>query len=85
MDKIDMKILNVLLDNCRESDRQIGKKIGISGGAVKTRIQKMLNKKIIEKFTLKIEPPVLGFKTVRKPSKSIPITKTKSISNTFLW
>ena len=55
-----MKILNVLLDNCRESDRQIGKKIGISGGAVKSRIQKMIENKIIEKFTLKIEPPVLG-------------------------
>ena len=56
-----MKILNVLLDNCRESDRQIGKKIGISGGAVKNRIQKMIDNKIIEKFTLKIEPPVLGY------------------------
>jgi len=56
-----MKILNILLDNCRESDRQIGKKIGISGGAVKNRIQKMIDNKIIEKFTLKIEPPVLGY------------------------
>lgn len=55
-----MKILNMLLDNCRESDRQIGKKIGISGVAVKSRIQKMIKNKIIEKFTLKIEPPVLG-------------------------
>ena len=27
-----MKILNILLDNCRESDRQIGKQIGITGG-----------------------------------------------------
>jgi len=61
MDKLDMKILNLLLDNCREPDRQIGKKIGISGGAVKNRIQKMIDKKIIEKFTLKIEPPVLGY------------------------
>ncbi|MCZ6583942.1 MAG: AsnC family transcriptional regulator [Thaumarchaeota archaeon] len=61
MDKLNMKILNVLLDNCRESDRQIGKKIGISGGAVKNRIQKMIDNKIIEKFTLKIEPPVLGY------------------------
>ena len=56
-----MKILNILLDNCRESDRQIGKKIGISGGAVKTRIQKLLKKGIIEKFTLRVEPPVLGY------------------------
>ena len=55
-----MKILSLLLDNCRESDRQTGKKIGISGGAVKSRIQKMVDNGVIEKFTLKIEPPVLG-------------------------
>lgn len=61
MDKLDMKILNILLDNCRESDRQIGKIIGISGGAVKSRIQKMLKKGVIEKFTLRVEPPVLGY------------------------
>src|SRR3990170_3942817 len=55
-----MKILSLLLDNCRESDTQTGKKIGISGGAVKSRIQKMVDNGVIEKFTLKIEPPVLG-------------------------
>ena len=61
MDKLDVKILNILLDNCRESDRQIGKQIGISGGAVKTRIQKMLKNRVIEKFSLRVEPPVLGY------------------------
>jgi DNA-binding Lrp family transcriptional regulator len=44
-----MKILNLLLDNCRESDRQIGKNIGITGGAVKTRIQKLEKNGVIEK------------------------------------
>ena len=61
MDELDIQILSMLLDNCRESDRQIGKKIGISGNAVKSRIQKMIQNKVIEKFTLKIEPPVLGY------------------------
>jgi DNA-binding Lrp family transcriptional regulator len=56
-----MKILSLLLDNCRESDRQISKKIGISGSAVKSRIQKMVKNGVIEKFSLKIEPPALGF------------------------
>ena len=56
-----MKILNILLDNCRESDRQIGKNIGIAGGAVRTRIQKMEKNGVIEKYTLKIEPPILGY------------------------
>jgi DNA-binding Lrp family transcriptional regulator len=56
-----MHILSRLLNNCRESDRQIGMEVGISGGAVKSRIKKMQKNGIIEFFTLKIEPPVLGY------------------------
>ncbi len=61
MDKIDMQIISHLLNNCRKPDSQIGNIVGISGSAVKSRIQKMIDKKTIEKFTLKIEPPVLGY------------------------
>jgi DNA-binding Lrp family transcriptional regulator len=61
MDKLDMQILSRIVDNCRTPDRQIGKEIGVSGVAVKSRIQKMIEKKIIEEFALKIEPPVLGY------------------------
>ena len=56
-----MKILNRLLNNCRESDRQIGMELGMSGGAVRTRIRKMQKRKIIEEFFIKVEPPVLGY------------------------
>lgn len=61
MDNLDMVILSRLLDNCRESDRSIGKKIGISGGAVKARICKMQDVRIIQEFITKVEPPLLGF------------------------
>jgi DNA-binding Lrp family transcriptional regulator len=61
LDNLDIKILSRLLNNCRESDRQIGKELGISGGAVRARIQKMENSGIIEKFTVRIEPPVLNY------------------------
>jgi DNA-binding Lrp family transcriptional regulator len=60
LDNLDIKILSRLLNNCRESDRQIGKEIGISGGAIRARIKKMQETKIIEKFTIKVEPPILG-------------------------
>lgn len=56
-----MKILSCLLNNCREPDRQIGRKLGLSGSAVRVRIKKMEKNEIIEKFTLKIEPPFLGY------------------------
>jgi len=61
MDKLDIQILSHMVDNCRTPDRQIGKEIGISGVSVRSRIQKMMEKKIIGEFALKIEPPVLGY------------------------
>ena len=60
MDNLDIKILSRLLNNCRESDRQIGKELGISGGSVRARIRKMENSQVIENFTIKVDPPVLG-------------------------
>ena len=63
-DNLDVKILSHLLNNCRESDRQIGQKIGLSGVAVKSRISKMIKSKMIENFTLKIEPHLLGYNVI---------------------
>ena len=64
MDKLDIKILSRLLNNCRESDRQIGKELGVSGSSVRTRIQKMQRLNIIENFTVKVDPPLLGLGVV---------------------
>jgi DNA-binding Lrp family transcriptional regulator len=64
LDNLDIKILSRLLNNCRESDRQIGKELGISGGSVRARIRKMEDGQIIEKFTIKVDPPVLGLGVV---------------------
>lgn len=61
IDKLDIAILSRLLNNCRSPDSQIGKELGISGVAVKSRIQKMIKSRVIEEFALKIEPPVLGY------------------------
>jgi len=61
MDKTDMQILSHLMNNCRESNRQIGRDVGISGNAVNSRIKKMERSKVIEGYTIKIEPPALGY------------------------
>jgi len=60
LDNLDIKILGRLLNNCRESDRQIGKELGVSGSSVRARIQKMEKSGVIEKFTVKVDPPLLG-------------------------
>lgn len=64
VDKRDLEILSNLLNDSRQSDRQIGMKIGMSGGAVRARINKMIKNKIIEKFSLRVEPAVFGYDTI---------------------
>ncbi|PXF28098.1 MAG: transcriptional regulator [Thaumarchaeota archaeon] len=61
LDNYDMKILGILTINCRTSDRQIGKKVGLSGVSVKSRIIKMVRSGVIQNFTMKVEPPCLGY------------------------
>ena len=61
MDNLDIGILSALLDNCRESDRAIGMRLGVSGGAVRARRQKMEDAGVITKYAVKVEPPLLGY------------------------
>ena len=56
-----MKILGILTINCRTPDRQIGKKVGLSGVSVKSRITKMVKSGVIQNFTMKVEPSSLGY------------------------
>ena len=55
IDNLDMKILSNLLNNCRESDRQIGQKIGLSGVAIRSRIEKMLKSKLYQRHLEKLQ------------------------------
>lgn len=55
-----MRILSQLLDNCRKSNRQIGKELGVSGGTIMSRIKRMKESQVIEKFAIKVQPAVLG-------------------------
>ncbi len=61
MDNLDIGILSALLDNCRESDRAIGMRLGVSGGAVRARRQKMEDAGAITGYAVKVEPPLLGY------------------------
>ena len=76
LDKLDFKILKHLIENCRDSDRFIGNQIGLTGPAVKRRIEKMRQKGTISDFTLNLEPSILGYVKVYVVVKG---KKTKEI------
>ncbi|MBI4453780.1 Lrp/AsnC family transcriptional regulator [Candidatus Woesearchaeota archaeon] len=58
---LDRKILNVLLDNCRFSYRQIAKKVNISAATVMHHIEKLEKEGIIKKYSALLNSEKLGY------------------------
>lgn len=56
LDKIDKKIISLLTDNARMSYVDIAKEVGISRIAVKSRIDALEEKQIIEQYTIIVNP-----------------------------
>lgn len=56
LDELDQKIVRLLIENARMSYSDIGQQVGISRVAVKTRIQSLEQRGIIEEYTTIINP-----------------------------
>ena len=56
IDELDQKIVNLLIANARMSYSDIGDEVGISRVAVKSRIQALEKKGVIEEYTTIINP-----------------------------
>ncbi len=61
MDTFDQKILKELQKNARVSYTELGKKIGLSGPAVKERVQKLEDTGVIEGYRAKLDLSKLGY------------------------
>ena len=55
LDSVDTKILVELSKNCRQSNHEIGQKVGVSYHTIKDRIKKLEEKKIISSHRIKID------------------------------
>jgi DNA-binding Lrp family transcriptional regulator len=55
LDEIDEKILKILEENSRSSYVDIGKKLRLSEGAVRRRVQNLVKEGVIKKFTIQRE------------------------------
>ncbi len=62
LDGTDLKILNLLARNGRLSYRSIGHTVGLTTKSVKSRVDRMLAAKVIEKFLAKVNLSVIGYK-----------------------
>ncbi|MES2104972.1 MAG: Lrp/AsnC family transcriptional regulator [Pseudomonadota bacterium] len=60
LDKMDARILQLLQQNARMSNTEIGKRIGLSQPAVTARIQRLEESGVIEAYTAQINPRRAG-------------------------
>ncbi len=58
VDEIDEKIIKALLENSRKTYVEIGAVVGLSEGAVRNRVQALVNSGTIRKFTIEVAPSI---------------------------
>jgi DNA-binding Lrp family transcriptional regulator len=64
LDGTDLKILNLLASNGRLSYRSIGLTVGLTTKSVKSRVDRMLAARVIQKFLTRVNPSVLGYNRI---------------------
>jgi Lrp/AsnC family transcriptional regulator for asnA, asnC and gidA len=61
IDNIDLKILEILMQDSKKPFTEVAKKVNVSQGTVHVRMNKMEEAEIVEKNTLKINYAKLGY------------------------
>lgn len=64
LDIIDLKIIGQMQENCRYSYRSIARKFNLSANTIKNRIDKMIQKGIVNKFVINIEPNIFNYSII---------------------
>ena len=89
LDKLDQKIIRLLIENARISYSDIGEETGISRVAVKARIQALEKRGVIEEYTTIINPQKISgavscyFEIETKPEYLAQVTDILYKNNTI--
>ncbi|MCQ5377029.1 MAG: Lrp/AsnC family transcriptional regulator [Candidatus Methanomethylicia archaeon] len=60
MDQIDMQLLKLLTEDSRMSYTELAERIGISETAIRRRVKKLVDEKVITQFTIKVDQEKIG-------------------------
>jgi Lrp/AsnC family transcriptional regulator for asnA, asnC and gidA len=92
LDEIDKKILTILKNNSRTSFTKIAKELDLSEGAIRKRIKSLVERKIIEKFTIEANEMLYPVKAITLVKVNVKasidkivesIKKLEGISNVY--
>ena len=83
MKEIDNKILEVLKENSRKPFLKIAKKLNVSEGTIRNRVNKLVKEGFIKKFTIEFETEataIVGIRTNPNVTTSSIIAEIKKFS-----
>ena len=83
IDRMEKKILSLLLDNARISFLDIARSCNVSGAAIHQRIQKLKEKKILKGYHCSLNPKILGYYTCAFIGLQINLTSKSSHEEVF--
>jgi len=60
IDEIDEKIIEALGENARATYKELAKKLGMKESTIRKRVLNLIEKKVIKKFTVIVDPSKIG-------------------------
>ncbi len=64
LDNFDRDLIKLLLGNSRMKNTELAKKLNVTEGAIRKRINKLIKNNFIEKFTIQVNEKLLGMRAV---------------------
>jgi len=80
IDEMDKKILRELTKDSRKSTRELSKIIGVSPPTISARISKLEEYKIIERYTIEVNPENVGYDVLVEFGFNAPQDKIEEIA-----
>lgn len=83
MDKLDMKILMILVQNARISGASIARKVNLSLPAVTSRLRKLDQAGIIDRYTIRLNREKMGLQLLAFIQVWLNHSKTENVRQLF--
>lgn len=80
MDELDKRILEILQDNDKTPYYEIGKLLGVGSTTVHSRVKKMIDKGVIERFSAVVDPRKVGFRAYKVVGLTVQPDKIEEVA-----
>lgn len=83
IDTLDKRILTLLMKDVRMPFVEVARQCNVTGSAIHQRVQKLIENKVIDKDTFRVNPKALGYFTLAFVGMQINLVKQRTHEEVF--